>query len=142
MLPGPSTGSEQPRVLLDIIRGLVRRAGFPPTDSGLDVLSLAKRSLCDCLTLINLLHEMKSEQAKVKSKLAEMHRLEECVWATTVNAEMIDVTGAPADELMSNHASLAALSEQVQAEHDALAKCIHEMEVDAATRGGELGIFA
>lgn len=49
---GMSTGREKPRMVLDNIQGLVKRASFPAPDSRLDALHLAECYLSDHLTLI------------------------------------------------------------------------------------------
>lgn len=84
-----ATGREKLRVVLNNIRGLVRRVGFPAPYNFLDVLCFVECSLRDSLRLVELCPVMLREQAGAEFRVAEICWLEEFVWATDADMEVL-----------------------------------------------------
>lgn len=116
---------------------LVSLAVLPALNNGLDVLSLAECWSHDPLALIDLRQVMTNERAGVESSVAEVSRLEECVCAAEEDAELLRLARARVVKLMAERALLTAKTEQVNSECEALAACICELEVAAATHTKE-----
>lgn len=85
---------------------------------------------------------MKSnEQAQDEIRMAGIRRLEDRMPTNDTKAERFHVSLPLVDELTSNRASLAATLEQAQAENSTLTNRIRQLEVEASTGGGKLGVI-
>lgn len=80
-------------------------------------------------------------QAAAKSRVAEIHQLEERVRAAEEDSEALHATRADVEELTAEHESLTMGTEHAKAEHDTLDDHICELEVSAAPCHGGLGDF-
>lgn len=77
MPSGPSSEHKQRCMVLRNIQGSVSQAWPPALDNELDVSHLAECCLRDCLTLIKLRLLLTIKQAGPKSRMADIHLLEE-----------------------------------------------------------------
>lgn len=127
-LGSPSCG-EQRRKVLYSIQDLISRAVLPVSNVGLDVLHLAKRSLLDCLEIIELLWVLTVKCAHAPSITVEVYRFEDRVCATKEDLEALCVSHGCVQKFTSERSLLYAGTEHGMAERDILYIGICEMKV-------------
>lgn len=84
---------------------------------------------------------MSSMQAALRCRNAEISRLKEHIRMKDGVKEGLCLAHVPVEKLTAERAFLASRAEQAQAEREALANLVCELQVDAATGDGELGII-
>lgn len=83
-----------------------------------------------------------SEHSEVKSIVAELRQVEDCMRTWNADAEWLHLANASVDVLTASRASLSMGNDSVPAELYSLANLIREPDVYAATRSRDLVVMA
>lgn len=107
--------------------GYVSRRVMPSPEIALDVLHLAKRSLLDCLPLMEHCRVLTKEQVQTELTVAEALPLVECVHEAEECSKALRAARARVEELAAGWEPLTAGTETVRAEPDPLPVCIGKL---------------